>query len=130
MGKKPCVIGYHFVTFLGSAEHLMNLYWIGYILMKLYWISWWEELGCLFILHRASRNPYDASRIAGGSSSGSAAVVSAGLCPVALGVDGGGIFYILVDEKDKLITYHSLLLISISHIYFFLFNFDTVLYCQ
>ncbi|GAU25407.1 hypothetical protein TSUD_70590 [Trifolium subterraneum] len=38
----------------------------------------------------ASRNPYDASRIAGGSSSGSAAVVSAGLCPVALGVDGGG----------------------------------------
>ncbi|XWS33101.1 hypothetical protein CRYUN_Cryun22dG0049800 [Craigia yunnanensis] len=28
--------------------------------------------------------------MAGGSSSGSAAVVSAGLCPVALGVDGGG----------------------------------------
>jgi len=41
--------------------------------------------------HRASRNPYDANKIAGGSSSGSAAVVSAGLCPVALGVDGGGI---------------------------------------
>ncbi|XP_073226624.1 fatty acid amide hydrolase-like isoform X2 [Cicer arietinum] len=38
----------------------------------------------------AARNPYDANRIAGGSSSGSAAVVSAGLCPVALGVDGGG----------------------------------------
>ncbi|XP_021772630.1 fatty acid amide hydrolase-like isoform X2 [Chenopodium quinoa] len=35
-------------------------------------------------------NPYNTSRIAGGSSSGSAAVVSAGLCPVALGVDGGG----------------------------------------
>lgn len=38
----------------------------------------------------ATRNPHDTSRIAGGSSSGSAAVVCAGLCPVALGVDGGG----------------------------------------
>ncbi|XP_050206500.1 fatty acid amide hydrolase-like isoform X2 [Mercurialis annua] len=38
----------------------------------------------------ATRNPYDAGKIAGGSSSGSAAVVAAGLCPVALGVDGGG----------------------------------------
>jgi Asp-tRNA(Asn)/Glu-tRNA(Gln) amidotransferase A subunit family amidase len=36
------------------------------------------------------RNPYDARKICGGSSSGSAAVVSAGLCPVAIGVDGGG----------------------------------------
>ncbi|KAF9608394.1 hypothetical protein IFM89_009760 [Coptis chinensis] len=38
----------------------------------------------------AARNPYDTNRITGGSSSGSAAVVSAGLCPAALGVDGGG----------------------------------------
>ncbi|XP_074307906.1 fatty acid amide hydrolase-like isoform X2 [Silene latifolia] len=38
----------------------------------------------------ATRNPYNISRITGGSSSGSAALVSAGLCPVALGVDGGG----------------------------------------
>ncbi|KAK8702856.1 hypothetical protein V6N13_021191 [Hibiscus sabdariffa] len=38
----------------------------------------------------APRNPYDPSRISGGSSSGSAAIVSAGLCPAALGVDGGG----------------------------------------
>ncbi|XVE83418.1 hypothetical protein DITRI_Ditri16bG0087300 [Diplodiscus trichospermus] len=37
-----------------------------------------------------ARNPYDPNKICGGSSSGSAAVVSAGLCPVALGVDGGG----------------------------------------
>jgi len=44
-----------------------------------------------YYFHRATRNPYDANKIAGGSSSGSAAVVSAGLCPVALGVDGGGI---------------------------------------
>ncbi|KAK2996211.1 hypothetical protein RJ639_026493 [Escallonia herrerae] len=35
-------------------------------------------------------NPYNTSKISGGSSSGSASVVSAGLCPVALGVDGGG----------------------------------------
>lgn len=38
----------------------------------------------------AARNPYNRNKIAGGSSSGSAAVVSAGLCPIALGVDGGG----------------------------------------
>ncbi|XP_062152308.1 fatty acid amide hydrolase-like isoform X1 [Alnus glutinosa] len=37
-----------------------------------------------------TRNPYDITKISGGSSSGSAAVVAAGLCPVALGVDGGG----------------------------------------
>ena len=41
-------------------------------------------------LCRSTRNPYNAGKIAGGSSSGSAAVVCAGLCPVALGVDGGG----------------------------------------
>ncbi|CAL2257495.1 unnamed protein product [Prunus armeniaca] len=38
----------------------------------------------------ATRNPYSRSKISGGSSSGSAAVVASGLCPVALGVDGGG----------------------------------------
>ncbi|KAM5577963.1 fatty acid amide hydrolase-like [Rosa sericea] len=38
----------------------------------------------------ATRNPHDPSKISGGSSSGSAAVVASGLCPVALGVDGGG----------------------------------------
>ncbi|GJR34697.1 fatty acid amide hydrolase-like protein [Tanacetum coccineum] len=37
-----------------------------------------------------ARNPYDPKRISGGSSSGSAAAVCAGLCPAALGVDGGG----------------------------------------
>ncbi|XP_051185672.1 fatty acid amide hydrolase [Lolium perenne] len=40
--------------------------------------------------HGSARNPYNVGRVAGGSSSGSAAVVCAGLCPVALGVDGGG----------------------------------------
>lgn len=38
----------------------------------------------------ATRNPYDINKVSGGSSGGSAAVVCAGLCPVALGVDGGG----------------------------------------
>ncbi|MCP3800649.1 indoleacetamide hydrolase [Allokutzneria sp. A3M-2-11 16] len=38
----------------------------------------------------AARNPHDPSRIAGGSSSGSAAAVYAGLAPGALGTDTGG----------------------------------------
>ncbi|CAJ1937739.1 unnamed protein product [Sphenostylis stenocarpa] len=48
----------------------------------------------------ATRNPYDTSKIAGGSSSGSAAVVSAGLCPVALGVDGGANDYMNLTDKS------------------------------
>lgn len=36
------------------------------------------------------RNPYDACRHTGGSSSGSAAAVAAGLCFGAVGMDGGG----------------------------------------
>ncbi len=40
--------------------------------------------------HGTTRNPYDPTRYPGGSSSGPAAAVSAGLCPVAVGADGGG----------------------------------------
>ena len=40
--------------------------------------------------HGSARNPYDPGHVTGGSSSGSAAVVAAGLCPVAIGADGGG----------------------------------------
>ncbi len=40
--------------------------------------------------HGTARNPYDVGRITGGSSSGSAAAVAAGLCVLALGADGGG----------------------------------------
>lgn len=40
--------------------------------------------------HLHARNPYNPTHFAGGSSSGSAVCVAAGLCPVALGSDGGG----------------------------------------
>lgn len=40
--------------------------------------------------HGAARNPYDLGRATGGSSSGPANAVAAGLCPIAVGADGGG----------------------------------------
>lgn len=40
--------------------------------------------------HGTVRNPYDTNHYTGGSSSGSAAAVAAGLCPVAIGTDEGG----------------------------------------
>jgi Asp-tRNA(Asn)/Glu-tRNA(Gln) amidotransferase A subunit family amidase len=40
--------------------------------------------------HGPARNPWNRGHITGGSSSGSAAVVAAGLCPVSVGADGGG----------------------------------------
>ena len=44
----------------------------------------------LNIHHGTPRNPYAPAHHTGGSSSGSAAAVAAGLCPVAIGADGGG----------------------------------------
>jgi Asp-tRNA(Asn)/Glu-tRNA(Gln) amidotransferase A subunit family amidase len=40
--------------------------------------------------HGATRNPYARGHISGGSSSGPAAAVAAGLSPVSIGTDGGG----------------------------------------
>ncbi|KFW89688.1 Fatty acid amide hydrolase, partial [Phalacrocorax carbo] len=40
--------------------------------------------------HKTPRNPYKPNHFTGGSSSGPAAAVAAGLCPVAIGTDGGG----------------------------------------
>ena len=40
--------------------------------------------------HGTPRNPYNPDHYTGGSSSGPGAAVAAGLCPVAIGADGGG----------------------------------------
>jgi Asp-tRNA(Asn)/Glu-tRNA(Gln) amidotransferase A subunit family amidase len=40
--------------------------------------------------HGTTRNPYNTNHFTGGSSSGSATAVAAGLVPVAIGADGGG----------------------------------------
>jgi len=40
--------------------------------------------------HGTTRNPYNINHFTGGSSSGSATAVAAGLVPVAIGADGGG----------------------------------------
>lgn len=40
--------------------------------------------------HGTARNPHDPARHTGGSSSGAAAAVAAGFCPMAVGADGGG----------------------------------------
>lgn len=52
------------------------------------------EFGCLatgYNTHLGStRNPHNRNKASGGSSSGSAAAVAAGLCPIAIGTDGGG----------------------------------------
>jgi len=40
--------------------------------------------------HGAARNPYNPGHATGGSSSGPAAALAMGLCPLAIGADGGG----------------------------------------
>jgi Asp-tRNA(Asn)/Glu-tRNA(Gln) amidotransferase A subunit family amidase len=40
--------------------------------------------------HGTVRNPYHVAHDSGGSSSGSATAVASGICPVAIGADGGG----------------------------------------
>jgi Asp-tRNA(Asn)/Glu-tRNA(Gln) amidotransferase A subunit family amidase len=44
----------------------------------------------LNVNHGSTRNPFNPKHDTGGSSSGSATAVSAGICPIAVGADGGG----------------------------------------
>lgn len=59
-------------------------------------ISNMQEFGCgtlgsnVHSMYKTPRNPCNINYYCGGSSSGSSAAVSAGLCPLALGADGGG----------------------------------------
>ncbi|KAK9851358.1 hypothetical protein WJX84_003170 [Apatococcus fuscideae] len=41
-------------------------------------------------IHGTPRNPFNPQHHTGGSSSGSAALVASGICPIAIGTDGGG----------------------------------------
>ena len=53
-----------------------------------------SEFGCKAVgespLTGSTRNPWDVSKTAGGSSAGAAASVAAGVTPIAVGTDGGG----------------------------------------
>lgn len=45
---------------------------------------------CINPVNGVCRNPWDPSRLSGGSSGGSAFAAAAGLCPITIGADGGG----------------------------------------
>lgn len=82
LGLKPCTEDATIVARLRSAGALL----VGKTNM--------HEIGIgvtgLNPHHGVPRNPYNAGHYTGGSSSGSASAVAAGLCPFAVGADGGG----------------------------------------
>ena len=82
LGKSPCVEDSTVVARMRAAGAVL----IGKANM--------HEIGIgvtgLNPIHGTSRNPYDPAHFSGGSSSGSAVAVAAGLCPAAIGADGGG----------------------------------------
>jgi Asp-tRNA(Asn)/Glu-tRNA(Gln) amidotransferase A subunit family amidase len=82
LGKSPCAEDSTVVARMRAAGALL----IGKANM--------HEIGIgvtgLNPIHGTPRNPYDPQRYTGGSSSGPGAAVAAGLCPVAIGADGGG----------------------------------------
>jgi len=82
LGHQPATADAHVITRLRSAGALL----IGKANM--------HELGLgvtgINTHHGPARNPYAPGHATGGSSSGSGAAVASGLCPLALGADGGG----------------------------------------
>lgn len=110
------------------SQELHNSLFIQYIwsqanhILCAFFLSWFNIFSFISLddipssindLCRATRNPYDISKIAGGSSSGSAAVVAAGLCPVALGVDGGGNLF----KNNNIIRKHQITLCRKTYFY-------------
>ena len=76
---------------IGDAQAIRRLHAAGAVLVAtLNMDEFAYGFATINALHGTTRNPHDLSRLAGGSSGGSAAIVAAGLLPFSLGSDTNG----------------------------------------